>query len=312
MKRQHLGIYLISSMLVLLGLFVAQDQKWVGGAQAPSRPDRLREQVAAIVSGKDSSERAMAITRQLSALNLAYEKQSFETQTRTGTNIVVDLVGNGHGTIMVGAHYDRVAFGEGAVDNAASCAMLLELLRTISKSPLKNRSLRAAFFDLEELGLLGSKAYVESLAKSNLPNAYLNFDIFAYGDTLYVLAPRQDAPLAKSMRQAADELKFPVRLEPKYPPSDHLSFMHAGVPTLGVSLIDGPEIDGVIQVISGGRGQGNSGKRPRIFEIIHTPNDKLDKVDPAAIDRALPIIERTLRQVDEDLPVPDSPQKTAA
>jgi Zn-dependent M28 family amino/carboxypeptidase len=242
--------------------------------------------------------------KRLDALEIPYDLHSFTRQQRRGTNIIARLPGTATRTLMLGAHYDRVAVGEGAVDNAASCAMLLELMPLLKKVPLKNLSLRVAFFDLEEGGLFGSQAYVEqardgsfpeSLRDHKLPDAFINFDIFAYGDSLWVMSPKSDAPLAEAARAAGRQAMFTTRIDATYPPSDHLSFIRANVPSISVSLIDGSEIDGVIQLLKGGV---KGDKRPRIFGIIHTANDTLDKVDPQAITRALPVVERLLRSFD--------------
>jgi acetylornithine deacetylase/succinyl-diaminopimelate desuccinylase-like protein len=57
------------------------------------------------------------------SLGIEYRLEEFSFARFSGTNIVVDLPGeNAEKTFLLGAHYDRVPVGEGAVDNAASCA----------------------------------------------------------------------------------------------------------------------------------------------------------------------------------------------
>ena len=279
-------------------------------AQTTDTAARLHGQLEAIVAGKDSAERGAAITRQLERLEVQVRTQPFEKQQRRGTNIIVALPGSSPTakTLMIGAHYDRVAVGQGAVDNAASCAMLLELVPRLKKSPLKSFNVHLAFWDLEEGGLTGSQAFVDAARADDggggqrLPDAYVNFDIFAYGDTLWVMSPKNDTPLAQSAREAGRLSKFPVRVGATYPPSDHLSFIKAGVPTIAVSLIDGAEIDGVIGTISGGREAAKPEKPPRIFGIIHSPNDTIDQVDAGAVEKALPAVEQMIRQFDKSVP----------
>ncbi len=272
-------------------------------AQTTDTAARLHGQVEAIVAGKDSAERGAPITKQLEKLGMEVRTQSFDKQKRRGTNIIAEFLISGPAkeTLMIGAHYDRVAVGQGAVDNAASCAMLLELLPRLKKSPLKNFNVLVAFWDLEEGGLTGSQAYIDAArdgGELKLPDAYINFDIFAYGDTLWVMSPKNDAPLAEAAREAGRLSKYPVRVGATYPPSDHLSFIKAGVPTIGVSLLDGAEIDGVIGLISGGREAPRPEKPPRIFGIIHSANDTIEKVDGAAIEKSLPTVEGLLRHFD--------------
>jgi hypothetical protein len=295
----------------LLAMTLALVSSRAGVAQTTDTAARLHGQVEAIIAGKDSAERGAAITRQLEKLEVKVRMQPFEKQQRRGTNIIAELLGSGSSTsatrtLMIGAHYDRVAVGRGAVDNAASCAMLLELIPRLKKSPLKSFNVHVAFWDLEEGGLTGSQSFVDAARADDdggqkLPDAYINFDIFGYGDTLWVMSPKNDAPLAEAARETGRLSKFPVRVGATYPPSDHLSFIKAGVPTIAVSLIDGAEIDGVIGTISGGREAPKPDKPPRIFGIIHTPNDTLDKVDTGAIEKAIPTIERLVRQFDESI-----------
>jgi acetylornithine deacetylase/succinyl-diaminopimelate desuccinylase-like protein len=64
--------------------------------------------------------------------------------------------------VLVGAHLDTVRFSPGADDNASGVAALLEIARllgTLDAPP----AVRLAFFDLEELGLVGSTALARQL-----------------------------------------------------------------------------------------------------------------------------------------------------
>lgn len=62
------------------------------------------------------------------------------------------------GAILLAAHYDTVGYSPGADDNATGIAVLLEIARIIGANPTP-RTLQLAFFDKEEAGLLGSKAF---------------------------------------------------------------------------------------------------------------------------------------------------------
>ncbi len=303
-RRLIASLALVPALLLSAALSFESPRPIV--VQTSDAAARLHGHLEAIVAGKDSAERGAAIKTQLEKLEVKVRTQPFEKQKRRGTNIIAELPKSDSvtKTLMIGAHFDRVRAGQGAVDNAASCAMLLELIPRLKKTPLKHLAVQVAFWDLEEGGLTGSQAFVDAArdgGEQKLPDAYINFDIFAYGDTLWVMSPKQDAPLAVAARDAGREMMFPVRGGATYPPSDHLSFIKAGVPTIGVSLIDGAEIDGVIGIISGGREAAKPDKPPRIFGIIHTPNDTIDKVDAHAIERAMPAIERLLRQCDRSI-----------
>ena len=62
---------------------------------------------------------------------------------------------------MVGGHLDSVAPGLGATDNAAGCAVMMEVIRILTALQLPlDRTVRIALWGGEEQGRLGSKAYV--------------------------------------------------------------------------------------------------------------------------------------------------------
>jgi hypothetical protein len=63
--------------------------------------------------------------------------------------------------VMLGGHMDSWHSGTGATDNAAGCAVAMEAVRIIQALGLKpRRTIRIALWSGEELGLLGSRAYV--------------------------------------------------------------------------------------------------------------------------------------------------------
>ena len=95
---------------------------------------------------------------------------------RTGHN-VVGIINNGApNTIVFGAHYDHLGYGEdgnsmlhtgeklihnGADDNASGTAALIELARLLKLSKDKNNNYVFIAFSGEELGLFGSKYFTE-------------------------------------------------------------------------------------------------------------------------------------------------------
>ena len=87
--------------------------------------------------------------------------------------------GSRDSVVVIGAHLDGVEAGAGINDNGSGSATVLELAIAASKlSPIQNR-LRFCWWGAEELGLLGSHAYVNGLtaAERNVIKAYLNFDM---------------------------------------------------------------------------------------------------------------------------------------
>ena len=79
-------------------------------------------------------------------------------------NIIAEIPGSDPkaGYVMAGAHLDSWAAGDGAADNGAGSAMVMEAARIIAASGIRpKRTIRFALWSGEEQGLLGSRAYVE-------------------------------------------------------------------------------------------------------------------------------------------------------
>ena len=92
---------------------------------------------------------------------------------------------------MVGAHYDVVRLPDGtvvggAVDNGAASVVLTRVAETLGRYGLGHR-VRVVLFDLEESGLLGSRAYVEAAEPDRIA-AMVNVDVVV-GDTTLMYGP---------------------------------------------------------------------------------------------------------------------------
>jgi aminopeptidase YwaD len=79
----------------------------------------------------------------------------------TWHNIIVELPGRDlpHEILIIGAHFDAVPGSPGADDNGTGTAALLELARVLKEEPMR-RTVRLVFFNLEEVGVVGSAEYV--------------------------------------------------------------------------------------------------------------------------------------------------------
>jgi carboxypeptidase Q len=99
---------------------------------------------------------------------LAYEDYmmlQFHTDDLQGYNVIAEIKGADpklkHELVMIGAHLDSWHASVGATDNAAGCAVMLEVMRilkTLNVQP--RRTIRIALWGGEEQGLIGSKNYV--------------------------------------------------------------------------------------------------------------------------------------------------------
>ncbi|HMK16999.1 MAG TPA: M20/M25/M40 family metallo-hydrolase [Chitinophagaceae bacterium] len=95
---------------------------------------------------------------------------------RTGHNVIGYLDNGAARTVILGAHYDHLGYGEdnnsmlrtgekaihnGADDNASGTAALIELARILKNTKQKNSNYLFIAFSAEELGLNGSKFFTE-------------------------------------------------------------------------------------------------------------------------------------------------------
>ncbi len=89
-------------------------------------------------------------------------------------NIIAEILGTDPkaGYVMAGAHLDSWVAGDGAADNGAGSAMIMEAARILAATGVRpKRTIRFALWAGEEQGILGSMAYVtQHLAKRGSPN----------------------------------------------------------------------------------------------------------------------------------------------
>lgn len=105
----------------------------------------------------------LALTDAQPTLELSSDVRFHDEDSRA-YNILADLPGRDPkaGYVMAGAHFDSWVAGDGAVDNAAGTAVVMEAARILSALKVKpKRAIRFALWNGEEQALLGSMAYIE-------------------------------------------------------------------------------------------------------------------------------------------------------
>lgn len=184
-------------------------------------------------------------------------KASVRRERRVGHNVLAYLpatapvAGVAKPWVAVGAHYDHLGRGatasslataeernrvhHGADDNASGTAAVLAIAEALS-SQLRRRHVLIGFWSGEELGLLGSNAFVTTppVPLDQLA-AYLNFDMVGRvtNNRLTVQATGTSATWPKLLEQANVAAGFDLALqEDPYQPTDVTSFNAASVPSL--------------------------------------------------------------------------------
>lgn len=118
---------------------------------------------------------------ELSALGLTVNRDHAAGTPFDTSNVIADLPGTTHPEeiVLVGAHFD--SFYRGADDNSTGAAAVVELARALSQYKF-DRTIRFVGFDLEELGLVGSARFVDTLKNEKVVMAVV-FDCIGYYDT---------------------------------------------------------------------------------------------------------------------------------
>jgi Zn-dependent M28 family amino/carboxypeptidase len=108
----------------------------------------------------------------------------FEANGRQHCNWILKLPGSrsGRPPILIGAHFDAAPATPGADDNASGVAVLLELARHFAADPAPS-PLWLVAFDLEERGMIGSRAYARFLKQQRQPlRLMLSLEMLGYRD----------------------------------------------------------------------------------------------------------------------------------
>lgn len=202
-----------------------------GCASAPHSLDTpagySRTALTSITHAADNAARRDVASQQLRALGLEVHPIDFNADGLIGTNLLADVSGSPQAPhVLIGAHLDRVDQGMGAVDNASGVVVAMALAQRLKARPLRHHRVSIALWDLEEKGLLGARAYVNTTAQA--PALYINLDVFAWGDTLWMMSPEPNHPLALTSAAASQAASLGFVVGERYPPSDHLAFLSAG------------------------------------------------------------------------------------
>jgi alkaline phosphatase isozyme conversion protein len=164
-------------------------------------------------------------------------------------NIIAVKQGDSANQLVIGAHYDSAAVGEGYLDNATGIGLLLEMAARLKTRPTPYTLVFVAF-GAEENGTLGSRYYVRSLPDGDLRRTIgmIDLDAVAGGDQLSVTSRfgsptwlRDDAlsaakglgvPLQSSLAVAGRPAGITLN------PSDDDAFATAGVATAAFTALD--------------------------------------------------------------------------
>ncbi|MFZ1753420.1 MAG: M28 family peptidase [Caldilineaceae bacterium] len=181
----------------------------------------------------------------------------------TSWNVVGDLPGTTHldELVMVGCHYDGHDISQGAGDPASGAVAVLEAARVLAKYTKPARTIRFVLWGVEEIGLIGSAAYVKAHADElDRIRFYLNLDAAGTSPDIQDIVLNEWPELTPVFEGWKKEMADTFAIgQSVHSFSDHFPFFVQGVPTSCMER--------ATRRPGGGRGYG------------HTHYDTLDKVE---------------------------------
>jgi peptidase M28-like protein len=125
-------------------------------------------------------------------------------------NLICTLPGETDSVIIVGAHFDNQGSGAGVVDNWSGASLLPSIYQSLAKNKRKHTFRFIGFTD-EEVGLVGSRYYVDRLSKEEVPliKAMVNIDTVGLGPASVWLSSA-DKLLANAFLVIVNALNMPA------------------------------------------------------------------------------------------------------
>jgi len=228
------------------------------------------------VGSRPHDEVAAYLLEQIEALGYHAEVQETIASARFDTpepfvkaarikNILVRVAGKeSRGAVLVAAHYDSAETSPGAADDGATVASMLEALRLLKYHPPAQNDLIFLFSDAEELGLLGSRAFVERHPWAKDCRLALNFEARGSGGVLLMFETSdRNALLVEHYARAAihpvaSSLMFSIYKKLLHNDTDFSVFREAGIAGMNFAFIEG-------------------------WTDYHTALDSLERLDPRTL-----------------------------
>ncbi|WP_069173425.1 M28 family metallopeptidase [Streptomyces griseus] len=223
------------------------------------------------------------VKAKLDAAGYTTTLQQFTSGGATGYNLIADWPGGDpNQVLMAGSHLDSVTSGAGINDNGSGSAAVLETALAVSRAQLApDKHLRFAWWGAEELGLVGSKYYVNSLGTTERSKlaGYLNFDMIGSPNPGYFVYD-DDPVIEQTFKDYYAGLSIPTEIETEGDGrSDHAPFKNAGVPVGGL-------FSGADYTKTSAQAQKWGGTAGQAFDrCYHSSCDTTANINDTALDR---------------------------
>ncbi|MCC6397828.1 MAG: M28 family peptidase [Bacteroidetes bacterium] len=146
-------------------------------------------------------------------------------------NLVASFPGKRQARIVVGAHVDSWDISQGAVDNGIGSAVLFEIARLLSlHADVNHFAIDVVWFNAEELGLWGAKAYLTRHAADSIV-ALINMDMPGRPTGINVMGFDEFIPLVRGVMDSLKGFDWSQGIvSVPWSNSDHQPFLVQGIP----------------------------------------------------------------------------------
>ena len=195
----------------------------------PVTEESIKQNLASVVCKNSARlEAVKALFRQMGATEDDLKVDKFDHVE----NLVLTKKGKTEETIVIGAHYDKVTDGCGAIDNWTGIVILANLYGYL-RDYQTDKTYKFVAFGREEEGLIGAGAMAKSIPKENLSRfcSMVNFDSFgfAYPQVLTNVSSPQMTSFAQKL---AAEIEMPLHVASLTAGADSGSFRAVGIPAI--------------------------------------------------------------------------------
>ncbi|MEU6296522.1 M28 family metallopeptidase [Streptomyces erythrochromogenes] len=245
------------------------------------------------------------VKAKLDAAGFTTTLQTFTSSGATGYNLIADWPGGDpNSVLMAGAHLDSVTSGAGINDNGSGSAAVLETALAVSRAGLQpTKHLRFGWWGAEELGLVGSKYYVNNLPAAERAKfaGYLNFDMIGSPNPGYFVYD-DDPTIEQTFKNYYAGIGVPTEIETEGDGrSDHASFKNVGIPVGGL-------FTGASNTKSSAQAQKWGGTAGQSFDrCYHSSCDNTANINDTALDRNADAIAYAIWNLGASTPVPPGP-----
>lgn len=219
-----------------------------------------------------SNPDADTLSRQLKTnkqLRLRLKSTAREMPPTWSANVIGEIPGTDRADeiVLLGAHLDSWDLGQGALDDGAGVAIVVEAARLISRLDRKpSRTIRVVLFANEEFGLSGAKEYAQLIGDEHAKHVLAMEADTGIGPVIRLdsqVAPESLGAI-ETMRQTLEPLMIEAGSNTASGGADVGPLRSLGVPVLD------PVLDASLY-----------------FDVHHTMNDTLAKVDAKVLDQSV-------------------------